>query len=399
MINNHLDNVKTVIDLDNTHISYQNIIQYFRNSQVVPFSKLYLLSDDETIQMDVSEDLKDYSLTITYQSGQRRTLSVTLVNKDNKWQPKYNTGIAQIGSKFRFDLGFIIGDVLYRKQMGIFLLKDPSRTLEYNNNSISFSLCDKFGLFDGSLSGKTGLKDIVPVGVSIYQAFVTIITADKGNGIPYDMKKILFNSKYKNQNTYYTFKQDAGGVLSDILIELAQTISSDVYYNEYGNLCIESNTNDFINANLPLAWHFNGLDSDAINISFNETSNNIVNHIIVKGNIVNGYQFSAVAKNNNPLSNTCIQYRGDLFEIIKDESLYSDELCHDRAQYELLQRTRGTSTCTISTSFLPIFDVNQSVIIDSILTNDNNNNYVIDSLTFSNTGLSMSLSNINEIIF
>ena len=111
------------------------------------------------------------------------------------------------------------------RQMGIFMLKDPNMARESSNQTISFSLCDKFGLFDGTLSGKTGLKDIVPVGVSRYQAFVTMVTADKGNGEPFDMKPILFNSKYKNQMTYYTIKQEAGNTLSTIFTDLGDTIS------------------------------------------------------------------------------------------------------------------------------------------------------------------------------
>lgn len=399
-INKNLENVLKSVSLDEQHLSFEVLNRYFKGWGIIPIQRLYLLYDDETIKSDVSRDLISYDLSVTYQTGQRRSLKISMVNANNKWKPKFNTGLVQIGSKFRLDIGFIYNQTAYWKQMGVFLLKDPNMVHESSNQTISFSLCDKFGLFDGTLLGKTGLKDIIPVGVPMYQAFVTMVTADKGNGQPFDMKPISFNSKYRNQLTYYTIKQDAGNTLSEIFTDLGDTISSDVYYNEYGNMCIESNVNEFINANLPLVWHFTEDCRDRISVSFNESSSNIVNSVLVKGNIVNGYQFSASAKNTNPLSPTCIQYRGELFDVISDQHLYSDELCRDRAQYELLARTRSTATINISCPFLPIFDVNQAVLID--LPNDGIENelYAIDTLNFSSNGnMSLTLSNINEVIF
>lgn len=399
-INKNFENIWMSINLDESHLSFNLLNRYFKGWGITPICRLYLLNDNETVKADVSRDLISYDLSITYQTGQRRSLNISMVNINNKWNPKFNTGLVQIGSKFRLDIGFIHNKTAYWKQMGIFLLKDPNMIHESSNQTISFSLCDKFGLFDGTLSGKTGLKDIVPVGVPMYQAFVTMITADKGNGQPFDMKPILFNSKYRNQLTYYTIKQDAGNTLSKIFTDLGETISSDVYYNEYGNLCVESNVNEFINANLPLVWHFTNDCRDRISIAFNENSSNIINSVLVKGNIVNGYQFSASAKNTNPLSPTCIQYRGELFDVISDQHLYSDELCRDRAQYELLARTRGTVTANISCPFLPIFDVNQSVLIDCPSDGIINELYSIDTLNFRSDGnMSLTLSNINEVIF
>lgn len=398
-LNLNLENVTKEVNVDIEHLSMGFLMKYFKGSIITPVCRVFLLNDDETIQEDVSKDVIDYNLSITYQSGQRRALVLTFVNEDNKYKPKYVTGLYQIGSKFRFDLGFVIGHTVYWKQMGIFLLKDPNSTRESSNRTISFSLCDKFGLFDGSLSGKTGLKDIVPVGVPMYQAFVTMLTSDRGNGKPFDMKPILFNSKYKNSDTYYTLKQDAGNVLSQIFIDLADTISSDIYYNEYGNMCIKSSINEFINCNLPVVWHFSENERDLYSLSHNESSGNIVNSILVKGNIVNGYQFSATAKNNNLLSPTCIQHRGELFNVISDEKLYSDELCRDRAQYELLGYTRGVYTVNLSCPFLPIWDVNQAVIIDYPSEGIEYDMYSIDSINYTHTGMTLTLSNVNEVIF
>lgn len=388
------------VNFDDARLSMSKLQKMFDGHIIQPVYRVFLLTSDETVKQDITHDVISYDLSITYQTGQRRSLNLTMANKNNKWYPKFNTGLVEIGSKFRLDLGFIYNQTTYWKQMGVFLLKDPSMARDSGNQTITFSLCDKFGLFDGTLSGKTGLRDIVPVGVPMYQAFVTIITADRGNGNPFDMKPIRFNGKYRNTNTYYTIKQEAGNTLSTILTDMAATISSDVYYNEYGNMCVESNVNEFINGNLPVVWHFTDDMRDRVAYSLSESSSDICNSILVKGNIVNGYQFTGTAKNTNPLSPACIQYRGELFNIISDQALYSDELCRDRAQYELLASTRGISTMNISCPFLPIFDVNQAVLCDFVSDGIDNATYSIDSLSFNSNGtMSITLSNVNEVIF
>lgn len=391
---------KNSIDFNDAHFSLSTLQKMFDGRIIQPVYRVFLLNDDETVSSDITHDVISYDLSITYQTGQRRTLNITMANENNKWYPKFNTGLIEIGSKFRLDLGFACNGITYWHQMGVFLLKDPNMARDSSNQTISFSLCDKFGLFDGTLSGKTGLRDIVPVGVPMYQAFVTIITADRGNGRPFDMQPLHFNGQYRNQNTYYTIKQEAGNLLSTILTDMAATISSDVYYNEYGNMCVESNVNEFLNGNLPVVWHFTDDMRDRMSYSLSENSGNIRNSVLVKGNIVNGYQFTGTAKNTNPLSPTCIQYRGELFEVISDQALYSDELCRDRAQYELLNFTRGTSTINISCPFLPIWDVNQSILCDFVSDGIKNVNFAINSLSFSSNGtMSITASNINEVIF
>lgn len=400
-INVNLQLITKEINVDETAVDYSKLTRYFKHTgSSVPVIRVFLLHDeDETIAQEISQDVISFGLTKTYQSGQRSTLNLTLANDKHKYKPKFVNGLVHIGSKFRVDIGLVVNNVAYWKRMGVFLLNNPQASRESNNKTITFSLCDKFGLFDGSISGKTGLREIVPVGVSMYQAFNTMIHFDKGNGTPYDTKPILFNSQYKDQEVYYTYKQDAGGLLSEIFIALAETISSDVYYNEYGNLCVASNVNEFINGNLPMVWQFVDGDRDLFNISYSEKTGDVVNTVVVKGNIIDGYQFTATATNNNPLSPIAVQYRGNMYEVIKDTALFADKLCLDRAQYELLNFSRGVRTLNISCPLLPIWDVNQFILFNLEEDDIINELYVIDSISYSNTGMTMALSSWNEVIF
>lgn len=383
-------------------IGFDKLINILKGDVVIPVFRLYLLHDNEQIRLDASEDVTSSSLSIQYQSGQRRTMNITLANTDGKWNPKPITGLIWTGSKFRFDTGIVIGDILYWKQQGIFLFKDPNLVRENSNQTITLSLCDKFGLLDGTIYGMTSLRTIIPVGVPMYQSFNTLLTSDRGNGVPFDIKPILFNTKYKDVLTYYTIKQEAGNNVGDLFIEMSETISSDVYYNEYGNMVVSSNVNEFISSNFPIVYRFTENDKDIISANITYNTSQIRNKVIVKGAIVNGYQFSAIAENKNLKSDYCIQYNGEIPENISDNNLYSDELCMERAMFELVNYTRGSKTLNISCTYNPIFDVNQSILIDYPSLNIHNENYVIDSISMNIEGgatTSLTLTNINEVIF
>ena len=383
-------------------LGFERILKVFKADIVIPVFRLYLLDEDENISMDASDDLMSASLSITYQTGQRRTMNITLANIDNKWKPKPIKGLIWTGSKFRFDSGIVIGDTIYWKQQGVFVFKDPTLSRENSNQTISLSLCDKFGLFDGSVYGTTSLKTIIPVGVPMKNAFTSLLASDRGNGKPFDLKPIIFNSEYTDVNTYYTIKQDAGTKVSEIFTSMGETISSDVYYNEFGNMVVSSNVNEFISSNFPVVYRFEENDKDIVSANVVYNTSQVRNKVVVKGAIANGYQFSAIAENKNLKSDYCIQYNGEIPEVINDSKLYADSLCMSRAMYELINFSRGTKTLNLSCTYNPIFDVNQSVMVNYPSLGINNENYVIDSISMSmdsGATTSLTMTNINEVIF
>lgn len=383
-------------------IEPDKLMGVLKGNVVIPVFRLYLLHDNEQIRMDASGDLLSGSLSIQCQSGQRRNMNITLANIDGKWIPKPINGLIWTGSKFRFDMGLVIGDTLYWKQQGIFLFKDPNLSREHSNQTISLSLCDKFGLFDGTISGSTSLKTIIPVNVPMYQAFNLLLNSDRGNGTPFDKNPISFHSQHKHTPTYYTIKQESGGKIGDIFIDMAKTISSDVYYNEYGNMVVKSNVNEFISSNFPVIYRFNEGDNDILSANITYNTGSIKNKIIVKGAIANGYQFSASVENRNLKSDYCIQYNGELPDTISDSKLYSDELCMERAMYELIRSSRGRRTLNLSCTYLPMADVNQSILVNYPSLGIYDENYVIDSVSInigSDAKTSLSCTNINEVTF
>ena len=126
------------------------------------------------------------------------------------------------------------------------------------------------------------------------------------------------------------------------------------------------------------------------------------NKIVVKGAIANGYQFNSSLENRNLASDFCIQYCGEAPEVIKDEKLYADFLCQERAIYEMVNYTRGVKSLNLSCTYNPFLDVNQSILIYNSQIGIYNENFVIDSFSMqmgNDFRTDITLTNINYFAF
>ena len=380
------------------------ICNIFNNYALIPVFRLYLLDDNENIIKDISQDMMSGELSRTYQTGKRCALTAHMVNGHGKYTPHSKNYDIYLGCKFRLDAGILIKKDIYWFQQGIFVLQNMSFSSNDSEQMVDLSLHDKFSLFDGTIRGTSALKTIVPVGVPMKQAFINICGLDNGTGNPFDKKPIIFNTEYATQNTYKTIKTDFNSNYGSILIDCANTISSDVYYNNYGNMVIKSNVNEFLQQNFPVVFRINDGDRILYNKNMSYNWDKLRNRIIVKGAITNGYQFTATADNTNLFSlyNVNNKRYGVRAEVVSDNKLYSDTLCMERAMYTLVERQRGVKTLNLSVGYIPFLDVNQSILITLSDYDLTNANYVIDSISISisNTpSVSLQLSNIGDVVF
>lgn len=175
------------------------------------------MDDEENILYDISPDFINGNLQCTYQSGTRRTLSINLINNNSKYTQSNSLTYLYFGQKFRLDAGIVVNKDIYWFQQGVFLMQDPNISCDDSKQTINVSLSDKFSLFDSTINGSTSMKVILPVGVPMKQAFINILTADKGNNEPFDKKPILFNSALSTVNTQETIKLDFGANIGDVL--------------------------------------------------------------------------------------------------------------------------------------------------------------------------------------
>ena len=110
-------------------------------------------------------------------------------------------------------------------------------------------------------------------------------------------------------------------------------------------------------------WDYDDNERDYFKANANYDFENAVNEVHVVGDNINNEIFSAMAKNENPVSPLCIQRIGRRIEYINDSNIYSDDLAQQRADYELRRLGILKTTMTITVSFNPLLFVNNLISV------------------------------------
>ena len=163
------------------------------------------------------------------------------------------------------------------------------------------------------------------------------------------------------------------------------------------NLCfinINETTLDVQKASL---WDYSDEDRDYGGATANYDFENAVNEVHVVGDNINNEIFSAMAKNENPVSPLCIQRIGRRIEYINDSNIYSDDLAQQRANYELRKFGILKTTMNIQVSFNPLLFVNNLVTITDKYYNLTRERFLIQSISYTignESQMTVSCSNI-----
>lgn len=360
---------------------YQKAI---KDSIIKPKFRLSLLSQNETVKEEIVNDIIDGSgsLAINYQQGQRRSLNFSLINIDGKWTPNANNNHLWIDTRFKLDLGIQINDdEIYWQSNGIFVVANPQSTHQGANKQIAIQCYDKFAMLDGTLGGNIDGTYTIPVGTNIKQAVKDILMLDNGNNYPMDIKPLIFDSKYATATTAYTITKTPDSTLGDIIIELANMISCDVYYNESGNLVFQSGIDDIANIRKPVLWSYKESELEYLqgdtSYDFSKVKNRV---IVVSSNVNNNSTYSAVAENNNAKSPTRIKKIGTRNKYIEDNNIYSNQLAQDRADYELNKVSILQLTISAKSTYMIHLDVNNCIEITDTHYGYKNDRFIIQSL-------------------
>ena len=110
------DITKEIYYSSSEFIKLNNILKYIKGARVFPVVKVYLLNNEEQILEDITKDVISGSLSISYQSGQRRSLSLQMINKNNKYDVKPYNGRIWYNRRIRLDLGIVYHNIAYWKQ-------------------------------------------------------------------------------------------------------------------------------------------------------------------------------------------------------------------------------------------------------------------------------------------
>jgi hypothetical protein len=360
-------------------------VRLVKAQQVRPRFRLSMLYQDESFKEDISEYLINGSGTLntTYQQGQRRSLSFTLDNHSGKFTPNGLQGVLWLDSKFKLELGmeFANGDIVWNSA-GIFVVGQPNATRQQANKTVDVQCYDKFALLDGTLGGVLDSTYQVDEGKNVYQVIEETLLQDNGNGYPIDSKEIVFDSSLKDQKTQYTLSKSPNDSFGDLLIDLADMMSCDIYYGVEGNLIVRSGIKDISQVNKPTLWSYSDKEWEYISNTTTYDFTKVKNKVTVVGANANGDNvFAQTAENTNPQSPTRISVIGIKQYYLEDSNIYSDDLAQQRAEWELNRLSILQQTIQVSSTFMIHLDVNNCIALNDTFFNYADNRFIIQSLS------------------
>lgn len=344
--------------------------------------RLFLLHPDETINYEIPQEdiiLGSGNYNENYQDGQRRNLNINLVNRDGKYTPSINTIWVQ--HKFRFDIGISFGGETFWFPRGIFIMGNPTSTHLDSDKQVTLTLEDKFALLEGKM-GTLETTYEIPAGTDIKEAIEGILTIDTGAGYPLDLKPIIYDHNFDGIVTPYTLTKDPGSNFGEMILELADMLGAECFYNDLGNLCFIDINETIQDTNKPIIWNYSDNKKEFLDSSTNYDFNNIVNEIHVVGDNVNGKIYSAIARNDDPASPICIKRIGRHIDYISDSAIYSDKLAQDRADYELRCKSIVNTSVTISATFNPLIFVDNIITIEDDFYGLNRDRFIVQSISY-----------------
>jgi len=323
--------------------SFQGYLDILNTNTRRPQIKIELLrEEDETVYSEITADIMNSSgeIAVQRQNGVRQSIDLTLINIEGDYLPDFDNGIWW-RNKFKASLGYTESDdSIFWHPMGVYCLENPIATSNYSEKTLQIHGIDKFSVMDGSLGGETDYTYIVPVGTNIYTAIQAVLT------LVGDKKAPILDVVYKDEVTPYTIEIEIGGIISDVLIKLAEMVSAFVYYNSEGHLVFAKDDDDSEKASL---YDFTTDEYNYMGANRTYKFNELYNAALVIGDNINGEIFDAKVQNNNLLSDVSIPNVGfERVKVINDANIYSDALAIERAKYELKLATALQSSISIT---------------------------------------------------
>lgn len=357
-------------------------INAIKRSVIKPIFRLALLYYDETIK----EDITDYiiadsgSLSINYNQGQRRSFDISLNNEDGKFIPMVNSNIMWIDQKVQLDIGIEVDGVEIYNTMGIFVVSNPDVTRM--GKTITIHCLDKFSMLDGTLGGVIGRQFKIEKGRNVRSEIMAILNLDRGNSEKIDLKPLSFDDKYKDTTTSFEIVKEANDSFGSIIVELANMIACDVYYNTNGSLTISDGNKDINYKHLPSVWDYKDYEAEYISSGIQYDYQKVKNKAVVtSGNSNDTTIYSYTATNTNPLSPTRISLIGERIEYISDSNITTTDMAKERAQYTLNKLSILQNSISLQSTYMIHLDVNQCITLTDEYYKYIDNKFIIQSLT------------------
>lgn len=414
----------TIEDI-NANLSLSDVIDALHDPYMCPKYRLSILNPDESVAYVIpNDDIIEGGLSYseTYQQGQRRNLTVKLVNKDKKYSPIVNKGPNYMwknqqnvkieindqygiqiwkNTMFKYDFGLKIKNTTIWFNKGVYIVGKIDNNHEDSSKEITLQLKDKFARFEDN-TGKLLNAYEIPEGTLVRKALQDLLNIDFGTGMSFDPKPFLLDNSFYNFKLQATIKKEAGDTIGSILLDMATQMSAECFYNEVGNLMFIP-LNDTLNDNgKSVCWQFSKQYKEIISISSTYEFENAINMIKVIGDNVDYGIHSALVVNNDPRSPLCIGNIGKCpDDILSDPNIWSNETAKDLGRYNLRKKSLIPLNLSVSTKMNPLLSVDFLCEIENDYFDFKREKCVINSLSYNdNTGImSLEMTNIQDLQF
>lgn len=312
--------------------------------------------------------LQQGTISCNWNNGRRRQASVTLANLNGEFE--YNVSHIWFGQEIRLSEGLILPDgTEYYIPQGVFLIENPQETINPNENTVTYSLVDKWANLDGSLFGN--LEDVysVTAGTNLFSAVAATLTLDKftmasGGSHPIDATPPLFTNYYNNKTQTLTdgttvslitaphdFTSDSSGTLADVIIGLTDMIAGDVGYNPTGRMAINPSQDDITDTDKPILWEFTQGKKSFLGADYSPKPTQVFNDVIVVGATSDTNATArGRAQNLDPTSDTCVSRIGLKTKRIEMPDYYSNQMCKDYAEWQLKRVTSMAKEVSVTST-------------------------------------------------
>ena len=389
-----------------TYGSLPFIEQMIRSSVIYPRFRIFLLNQDETVNRQIPPEdiLSGGSYQENYQNGQRRSLSMTLLNEDGKYTPSANSEF-WFNRKFLLEIGMQVSqddDTTIWFKKGVYVVTNAKPSESPEKKTISYELSDKFNILEGK-TGTIPMSYSVPVGTNIEDVLTDLLLYNNGDGYPLDPKPMLYHSKFKGRVTTQTITEGAGATWGSVVLKIIEMLSAECFYNTEGQLVIVPKIDMMSDGDKPVLFQYFKGEGDFTENGIDLKMTEVVNRVVVIGANVNSATCQAISVNDNASSPICYQRIGyRTANIINDTNITSEILAKERADYELRKQTIQQTSISNSVFFNPLLEVNNLITVTDDFYDFQQERLLLQSISYSldyNGMMSISTTNINNLPF
>ena len=372
------------------------------DSVIAPRYRVFIVNNDDTIQSElpIEDIIQGGSFSENYQNGQRCSLSLTLFNQSGRYTPNINK--LWVGTKLRLDAGLEQQDgSIVWCQKGIFVITSTQPSYSAENKTVSISAGDKFAELEGGVGILQSTFEI-PSGNKILPIVKELLRTQRGDGSPIDSQEPYFHPSLAQKTTQAKISKNAGENIGSIILELANHMSAEVFYNSQGRLCffpLDAVTDD---NDKPILFNYITDKGHLTELNFSLDYNNIINRIILIGATVNGGVVRAVASNDDASSPLSVQRIGARTSVVNESGIKTKIVAEENARYQLRKQLVLKTSVNLTIPYNPIFSVNNLIMITDDFYQLIKQYFLIQSISFNldySGNMSMTVSNLNNLPF